>query len=297
MENGLALDRVQGSEEGGVHGQIIGAACAYPPVMGTDARTERRTLALAAVVGVAAGALSGLFGVGGGILIVPGLVLLLGMGQRQAHATSLAAIVPIAVSGAAGYALERAVDWPVAGLLTLGSAAGAVAGTQALRRVPERGLRVIFAGFLVLAAAALPFEVSAGGGSGPIELGAGILLVLVGMLAGTIAGLLGVGGGIVMVPGLILVGSLSQAVAKGTSLLVIIPTAVVGTIRNVRLGHVDLRVALVAGGSGMASSFVASLLSVRLDPSLSSVLFGLLLVAVAVRLLLSARGRPLPGDR
>jgi uncharacterized protein len=297
MNNRLALDRVQGSEEGGIHGPIIGAACAYPPVMATEARTDRRTLALAAVVGVAAGALSGLFGVGGGILIVPGLVLLLGMGQRRAHATSLAAIVPIAVAGAAGYAVEGAVDWPAAGLLTVGSAAGAILGTQALSRVPERALRVIFAAFLLLAAAALPFEASGGGSEGSIDLWAGALLVLVGTVAGAMAGLLGVGGGIVMVPGLVLLASLSQAVAKGTSLLVIIPTALVGTVSNLRHGQVDKRVALVAGASGVASSFVASMLSVRLDPLLSSVLFGILLVAVAVRLLLSARGHPVPGER
>jgi uncharacterized membrane protein YfcA len=246
---------------------------------------------------VAAGALSGLFGVGGGILIVPGLVLLLGMGQRQAHATSLAAIIPIAAAGAAGYTLEGAVDWLAAGLLTLGSAAGAIVGTQLLRRVPERALRLVFAGFLVLAAAALPFEVSASGDAAPLGVAAGILLVLVGMVAGTMAGLLGVGGGIVMVPGLVLLASLSQAVAKGTSLVVIIPTAAVGTARNIRHGQVSSLVALVAGMAGVVSSFAASLISVRLDPVLSAVLFGLLLVVVAIRLLLSARGRPVPGDR
>ncbi|MGH2767104.1 MAG: TSUP family transporter, partial [Actinomycetota bacterium] len=105
----------------------------------------------AAAVGVAAGALSGLFGVGGGILIVPGLVLVLRMTQRSAHATSLAAIVPIAAAGAAGYAQAGALDWAAAGLLTAGGAVGAVVGTHALRRIPERALRVIFAAFLLVA--------------------------------------------------------------------------------------------------------------------------------------------------
>ncbi|HJV04896.1 MAG TPA: sulfite exporter TauE/SafE family protein, partial [Actinomycetota bacterium] len=123
----------------------------------------RRNTAVAAVVGAAAGGLSGLFGVGGGILIVPGLVLIGGMGQRQAHATSLAAIVPIAVAGAIGYALEGAVDWPAAALLVLGAAAGTVAGTHLLGRISPRGLRILFAAFLLAAAAALPFEVAGTG--------------------------------------------------------------------------------------------------------------------------------------
>jgi uncharacterized membrane protein YfcA len=261
------------------------------------ATTSRGTIAGAAVVGALAGGLSGLFGVGGGILIVPGLVLLLDMPQRRAHATSLAAIVPIAVAGAVGYALAGALDWLAAGLLTIGAAAGAVVGTHVLRRIPERALRVIFALFLLVAAAALPFEVRAGAGAASIGVIGGTLLVTVGLVAGTMAGLLGVGGGIVMVPGLVLLASVSQVVAKGTSLAVIIPTALVGTARNARRGDVDLPVAAVAGAAGVITSFLASILSLALDPVLSAVLFGALLVAMAVRLLLAARGRPVPGDR
>lgn len=260
-------------------------------------RSGRSELALAAAVGLAAGGLSGLFGVGGGILIVPGLVLLLGMPQRRAHATSLAAIVPIAVAGAAGYAAAGAVDWLAAGLLTAGAAIGAVGGTHALGRIPERGLRVIFALFLLAAAAALPFEVTARETTGSLAPATGALLVLLGVVAGAMAGLLGVGGGIVMVPGLILLASAAPAVAKGTSLVVIIPTALVGTIRNARRGEVDLPIALTVGLSGVVSSFLASILALRMEPVLSAVLFGALLVAMAVRLLLAARGRPVPGER
>jgi uncharacterized protein len=258
---------------------------------------QRRSPWPAAAVGVAAGALSGLFGVGGGVLIVPGLVLLLGMPQRRAHATSLAAILPIAAAGAAGYAIAGAVDWIPAALLTAGAAAGAVAGTHALRRIPERALRVVFAAFLLAAAASLPFEVRAGEAAIELGPGSGTLLVALGAVAGAMAGLLGVGGGIVMVPGMVLLAAASPAVAKGTSLAVIIPTALVATIRNLRHGDVELRTAAVVGVAGVASSFLASILSVRMDPVLSAVLFGALLVAMAVRLLLAARGRPLPGDR
>src|SRR4051794_29643170 len=69
------------------------------------------------VVGLVAGLLSGIFGVGGGILIVPGLVLALGMQQRLAHGTSLAAIIPIAAAGLSGYAVAGEVDWLAALLL------------------------------------------------------------------------------------------------------------------------------------------------------------------------------------
>jgi uncharacterized protein len=221
----------------------------------------------------------------------------MGMAQRRAHATSLAAIVPIAVAGAAGYAVEGAVHWVAAVILILGGAVGAVAGTHFLRRLPERALRVLFAVFLLLAAAALPFEVTAAREGGAVDLVSGALLLAVGLVAGAMAGLLGVGGGIVMVPGLVLLASVPQAVAKGTSLVVIIPTALVGTVRNARRGDVDGRVAAVVGLIGVVTSFLASLLAIRMDPVLSAVLFGALLVIMAVRLLLAARGRPVPGER
>ena len=261
-----------------------------------ETRTRRQSLLIASVVGAVAGALSGLFGVGGGIVIVPGLVLLADVAQRRAHATSLAAIVPIAVAGAAGYALEGAVDWPSVLLLVAGAAGGTFLGTHFLRRLPDRVLRVAFALFMVAAAISLPLEAARGGHRTELTILVAFVLLLVGVVAGVLAGLLGVGGGIVMVPALVLLLALPQPVAKGTSLVVIIPTALVATIRNVAAGDADLGLATSAGVTGVLFGFAASLVSVRLDPLLSAVLFGLLLLAMAARLLLSARGRPIPGD-
>jgi uncharacterized membrane protein YfcA len=223
-------------------------------------------------------------------------VLVLHMDQRRAHGTSLAAIVPIAVAGAAGYALEGAVDWTAGGFLSAGAVGGALLGTYLLGRVPERGLRIVFAVFLVAAAVALPLEARAAADPRGVGVASAVLLLVLGLVAGTMGGLLGVGGGIVMVPGLTLLLALSQAVAKGTSLMAIIPAAVVGTIRNVRAGRSELPVAVAAGLAGVGAAFGASLVAVRLDPLLSAVLFGLLLAAVAVRLVLAVGGRPVPGD-
>lgn len=232
-----------------------------------------------------AGGLSGFFGVGGGILIVPGLVLLLGMDQRRAHGTSLAAIVPIAAAGVAGYALDGQVEWTAAVLLASGAAAGVALGTRALRRVSERALRRGFAAFMLLAAGALLLRVPTAGGR--VSIGAGVAAALLGIGAGAgfLAGLLGVGGGIVIVPALALLLSVPDAAAKGTSLFVIIPTAAVGTVRNVRHSVTDLRMAAVAGLAGVASAFAASRLSAGLDPRASAISFAALLAAAAVALL------------
>ena len=113
-----------------------------------------RALKLAAV-GTAAGLFSGLFGVGGGTVIVPGLVLLLGYEAREATGTSLAAIVVIASAAAAVQGLYGNVDVAKAALIGLPAVAGVVAGTALQQRVPQRTLSRAFAVLLVATAAAL----------------------------------------------------------------------------------------------------------------------------------------------
>ena len=82
---------------------------------------------------------------------------------------------------------------------------------------------------------------------------------------------------------------LPLALAKGTSLLVIVPTAVVGTLRNRASGLTEVRAGVVVGTAGIVSAFLASRLSLTLDPRLSAGLFAALLVVVAARLVVTAR--------
>lgn len=263
-----------------------------------DVATWRGPVVAGAIaVGAIAGFLSGLFGVGGGILIVPGLVLLLGMDQRRAHGTSLAAIVPIALAGVGGFVIGDAVDWPVAAALTAGAVVGSVIGTSALRWIPQQGLRIAFVAFLLLNAARMVIATPDASGRGELDVAMVLGLVLVGVVSGTLAGLLGVGGGIVIVPVLVTLFLIPDAVAKGTSLVVIVPTAVSGTIRNVRNGNADVRAALVVGVAGVVSAFLGSRIAIDMDPRTSGILFAILLALVAARLAVTAvreRTRPDP---
>jgi uncharacterized protein len=113
-----------------------------------------RPVALVAI-GLAAGVLSGLFGVGGGIIMVPAMALLVGMSQSHAAATSLAAIVPIATVGAIIFGGAASIDLPAAGLLVLGSVTGVQLGSRLMSRLSEDWLRIGFAIFLVGVAIAM----------------------------------------------------------------------------------------------------------------------------------------------
>lgn len=109
----------------------------------------------AAAIGLAAGLVAGLLGVGGGILFVPALTLVLGLSQVAAEATSLLAIVPVALVGA--WRQRRYGNVRLSDALTLGvlSAGGAVAGVALANLLSGRALRVCFAIFMLVVAAQL----------------------------------------------------------------------------------------------------------------------------------------------
>src|SRR5689334_10399320 len=106
-------------------------------------------------IGLGGGVLSGLLGVGGGIVMVPALVLWAGHAQREAHAVSLGAIIPISVAGIATYGVAGEVRWWEALALAAGAIVGAPIGAELLARIDERLLKVVFGAFLLGVAALL----------------------------------------------------------------------------------------------------------------------------------------------
>jgi uncharacterized protein len=105
-----------------------------------------------AVIGTAAGAFSGLLGVGGGSVIVPLLIVWLAFGEREATGTSMMAIVVIAALAVTLQAGYGNVDPPNAALVGIPAIAGAVLGTAVQQRVPERAISLLFAVLLIVIA-------------------------------------------------------------------------------------------------------------------------------------------------
>ncbi|MTA27219.1 MAG: TSUP family transporter, partial [Actinobacteria bacterium] len=178
-------------------------------------------------IGVGAGLLSGMFGVGGGILVVPALVLMLRFDQRLANGTSLGAVLPISVASLVTYWSHDNVDWPMALWLVIGALAGAILGTKWIHVLPRKVLGYLFAAMLIATAIRLFIPMTADGRDAITAVTA-IALVFIGLATGTLAGLLGIGGGVVMVPAMIVFFSELNVVAKGTSVAVIIPTSIMG---------------------------------------------------------------------
>jgi uncharacterized membrane protein YfcA len=234
-------------------------------------------------VGLGAGLLSGLFGVGGGILVVPALVLLLKFDQRLANGTSLGAVLPISISGLVTYWSHGNVDWYMALWLAVGALAGAVIGTKWIHILPKKILGYMFAAMLIITAVRLFIPLNADGREA-LTVFAAIALIFIGLITGTLAGLLGIGGGVVMVPAMSVFFSELSVVAKGTSVAVIIPTSIMGTWRNWKADNIDLRVAAIVGVSGIISAIAGATIADHMSQDLSNILFASLVLTVALRM-------------
>lgn len=255
-----------------------------------------RNVVLLVLVGLVAGLLSGMFGVGGGIVVIPALTMLLGYNPRLASGTALAAIVPLATVGVFSYAREGSISWIGALLLASGAFVGVQFGSWALARVSQGKLQIGF-GFFMLGSAAMLF-VSVPSRDAVIHLDwkVALVLVLAGLVTGVLAGLLGIGGGIVVVPFLVLVLGASDLVAKGTSLLMMIPSAAGGTVANHRRGNVDLAAAAMIGLPAATTTFLGARIAHSLSPRVASFFFAALIVVTAVRVI-AAGWRRLRGAR
>lgn len=258
---------------------------ADPPAPGSRPASPVRL----AIVGVLGGLLSGAFGVGGGILMVPLLIVLAGMDQRRAAATSLAAIVPTAVVGSIAYFANGEVDLAAAGLVAAGGIAGSWIGSHLLRRLPLGWLRWGFIALLVLVAVRLvvapPERMSA---PAELDLGIGAAYVGLGFVVGIAAGLFGIGGGLIMVPAFIAVFGMGDLLAKGTSLAAMIPTSISGSVANLRGRLLSAREALIVGVAATLASLPGVALAFLLPPTVAAWLFAALLIAAAVQLTVRA---------
>jgi uncharacterized membrane protein YfcA len=117
-------------------------------------RSRRVSLSLRQVlaIGIVGGAMSGLLGVGGGTVMVPLLALWAGLSQRDAHAVSLGAIIPISLVGALTYGLAGEIRPEYAVALAIGSTVGARVGTDLLARASDHLLKLWFGAFLLVVA-------------------------------------------------------------------------------------------------------------------------------------------------
>jgi uncharacterized membrane protein YfcA len=234
-------------------------------------------------IGAVAGLTGGLFGVGGGIVLIPLLTAWAGLSQHRAHGTSLAAIAGTAVAGILAYGLAGSIAWDATLVVGLSSVGTARIGARLAQRLSGPGLRRAFACFLLVVAARLLWEVPEPVAGGALS-GAWrwVGFVILGGSIGVLAAFFGVGGGILAVPAFTLLFGMSQQVAQGTSLGVILLAAPAGAREHARLGNVAWpHVAPLALGA-LAAAPVSSWVALRTPHEALARGFAVFLVATAV---------------
>jgi len=247
------------------------------------------------IVGIIAGVMSGLFGIGGGIIMVPSLIAIFGMGMLNANATSLAAmLLPVGILGVitfykAGYINLRNALWISVGLLS-----GSFFGAELAIAVDVKVLSKLYAAFLLYVAIGyldIP-KLLRGKKHQKVVIppvnGENIkysfwLFIALGIFAGVIAGLFGKGGGLVIVPMLIKFFKYDAKAASATSLAALqLPVGLPSVIVYAQSGYLNwLYAGLMALGI-VFGVFFGTKLAIKLPASMFKKVYAFFLLGVAV---------------
>lgn len=248
-------------------------------------------------LGIVAGILSGMFGIGGGVVIVPILTVVLGFELREATGTSLAALLlPVGIFAVLAYYRAGYLRWRVVVLVAFGLLIGAIGGASLALNLPTATLQQLYGVFLlwmswrfveprkllkqVRQGSAPPAEPQAELRASPF------VLVGIGLLAGVFSGMFGIGGGLVIVPLLVSLLHFDQKVAVGTSLgALLLPVSIGAVVAYYEAGKLEIPVA-----AGIALGLViGAALGAKIALGLSSAtikrVYGVFLFFVGLRFL------------
>jgi hypothetical protein len=258
------------------------------------------------VVGIslAAGAIGAILGLGGGFIIVPMLVFILGLSAQVSAGTSLLALVFTALSGTIGYTWQRRIDYRLGLSLAIPSAPGAILGSVASAYVTSKMVTVLFGCFMILVSIYIVL------GTPPKSSGTEVTgwrrrlvdrdgkefeftvrhlafaypLVF---LAGVIAGFFGVGGGALQVPVMIMLLGVPAEIATATSALMIIASALTGAMTHIQLGSVAYEFAPFIIASVIVGAQIGVQIQRRTGGRTLRRLFAFFLIIIGLRMIVT----------
>lgn len=254
-------------------------------------KTRNRTIAILLGIGLTAGVLGGLLGIGGGAFVVPALVFFLAFEQHRAHGTSLAVVLALSLTSVVIYSCHKCVDLRVASEIAVGGVIGAMIGGSMVQKIKSAALRRMFSVFLIATGVKMVYDGYIAGHAG--HSGATTLITLAftvphlllglgtGLLTGILSSLLGVGGGILMVPMLTMLLGFPQQQAQGISLAAMMPIAFTGMLKHKKLGNVDFKVAQWIALGAVVGAVAGSQLANILHGGTLKLAFGIFLIVMA----------------
>ncbi len=248
------------------------------------------------LLGLTAGVLSGMFGIGGGIVIVPALSVIFGYELQHAIGTSLGVLVlPVSFFAVLAYYRANELQIGPAVLVMIGLLVGGLVGAQVALNLPGGLLQRVYAVFLIWVGWRFvePRKLWAVWRGHPLPPApkdehppqvAGYVLLGVGVVAGITSGLFGIGGGLVIVPALITILHFDQKRAVGTSLTALLPPVGLGAVLSYYdANKINLHaVAFIAGGL-LCGAFLGARIALGLPSSTVKRMYGVFLLLVSLR--------------
>ena len=245
------------------------------------------TLAFLIIVGLSAGTLGSMLGVGGGIIMVPALTLL-NLSPTQAASTSLIAVMSTSISSTIEYSRQKRIDYALGLEMAACAIPGGVLGAILSEYLLEDTFKLYFGMLLILTGIYIVYKNSVlkdlRAKRRPLPLRAAVFAASFG--AGIISSLFGVGGGIVFVPAMLLVLGLTMQRAAPTSQLTLMMTAIAGVFTHSVLGHPDYLQAVVLSAGAFIGAQIGARLSRMTKDMLLQRLLAIVLVSVAVMFIL-----------
>jgi uncharacterized membrane protein YfcA len=253
------------------------------------------------LLGVAAGILSGMFGIGGGIVIVPLLTLFFGFDLQSATGTSLGALLmPVALFACIAYYRAGRLKIPVAIWVAGGLVLGSWVGAQIAFGLPTKTLQLLYGLFLIYVSWRFgePRKWLAARRSGTPTASAVVeaeaeakwyLLLIVGAVAGVASGLFGIGGGLVIVPALVGLLHFDQKMAVGTSLgALLLPVSLPAVLTYYNEGKLQIETSLLVAVGLLFGAFAGARIALGLPSTTIKRLYAIFLLVVAVRFILQS---------
>ncbi len=262
------------------------------------------------VLGLGAGVFSGMFGIGGGVIIVPVLIVFLGFGPVEAVATSLAALLlPVGILAVIAYYRNKLIDLQASALIAVGLLTTTIFGAQIALNLPSDTLKQIYGVFLLFvswrfiqprimwaayqarrqAAAAVEASAAEETSADPEAAAAARsdvpwwVVLLVGLGAGVASGMFGIGGGAVIVPALVALLHYDQKLAVGTSLgALLLPVGLPGVIVYVNEGVLNVADAAPVAVGLLLGALVGARIALGLPSKTVKRLYGFFLLAVGL---------------
>ncbi|HKZ62397.1 MAG TPA: sulfite exporter TauE/SafE family protein [Nitrososphaera sp.] len=235
-------------------------------------------------VGLGAGTLGSMLGVGGGIIMVPALTFL-GLPPAQTASTSLIAVASTSVSSTIEYSRQRRIDYRLGLEMAIFAIPGAVLGAILSEYLSEGSFKLYFGILLILTGIYILYKNSilkdAAAKKRSMALRAAVFAATFG--AGIISSLFGVGGGVIFVPAMLLVLGLTMQRAAPTSQLTLMMTSIAGVLTHAALLNPDYLQALALSAGAFAGAQIGSRVSRTAKEVLLQRLLGVVLIAVAVK--------------